>query len=109
MGHPLINLPMIFSGSVCPFNLYLVILVQAACGGDVTLTTDMLTALATDEPAYVFASPGKYSWDPDLLTLRKHCCFSFKCKQLRQNLRSENSIKRSILTKINEYFYKMYP
>ena len=55
--------------------------VPAVCGGDITLTTDMLTThvpLATDEPAYLFASPGRSSRRPDFFIPIKSMFFNFE-------------------------------
>ena len=55
--------------------------VPAVCGGDITLTTDMLTThvpLATDEPAYLLASPGRSSHGPDSFIPRKSLFFNIE-------------------------------
>ena len=61
--------------------------VPAVCGGNVTLTTDMLTTdvpLATDEPVYLFASPGRSSYGPGSFP-EKVSSLSLKCKQPIRN------------------------
>ena len=67
--------------------LYLVVSVRAVCGGEITLTTDMLTTdvpLTTHEPSYLFASPGRSSHMPGSFP-EKVSSLSLKCKQPRRN------------------------
>ena len=55
------------------------------CGGEITLTTDMLTTdvpLATDVLSYLFASPGKSCQGPGSFPVSS---LSLKCKQQRRN------------------------
>ena len=112
---PSINLKIIFSGLYTHYILHLIILVPAVCGGDVTVTTDMLATLATEEPAYVFASPGKSTRGPNSLILQKQPFLSFKCKPPRKESTAEKFMIRTqyqtkyCFANVFEEIYKTLP
>ena len=65
----------------CLQSFNFLVSVPAVCGVDIAVTTDLLTVHilgATDDPAYVFASPGRFSHGPKLAK----CLFSLPVEKV---------------------------